>query len=213
MIAGGVSVIALVGGVAYLAFGRSSGHDRHSSHCCSSSCSSRSVPYSSYSSSSSSSNSNSSSSYSSSSGFGSSDPQYFERGRSTPYQAKKIVSVSSSKKNVRISGHFFTYPASSDSSRGSVMAYVRLPDGTVEDLGSLSFSPSFSSSLSYGPFKQSGTYFFGIRVEEGSAFASQIKIGSVEINCNDEVVKKHDFFVPAHSPPSYEPAPFEAGPF
>ena len=220
---------ALVGGIAYLAFGRSSGHDKHSSHCCSSSCSKSRVPYS-YSNNSGYSYSNdySSDSYSpysifshneasswsgSSSGYGSSDPQFEERGRSLPFQAKKISSGQSSKKNVRVSGHFFTYPAPSASSRGSVAAYVRLPDGTVEDLGSLSFSPSSASSLSYGPFKQPGTYHFGIRVEEGSVFASQIKIGSVEINCNEEAVKKHDFFVPAHSSPSYEPPPFEAGPF
>jgi hypothetical protein len=239
-IVAGATIIALVGGIAYIAFGSPchKGHS-HSSNSCSSSSYSYDPPFPSYSSYSSYSyssdsygrrhhhhhrhhrHSHRSSDYSSDSSFwtgsgysayhSASDPQIFERNAegNLPARSRQLACSKKSKETDQISGVFITHPSLSSSAKGSVTAFVQMPDGTIQVLGSLPFSASGGSSLAYGPFTQKGNYLFGIRIDEGATLSSQTKVGSVEVNINGSTVESRDFFVPAHSPSHYEPTPCE----
>lgn len=256
----GATVLALVGGVAWLAFG-SSGRKHHHSSSSSSYSSYSSYSYRSYSSDYSSDSpwysdrsshssspyshdSNSSGSRSSSSPwysdyspshyyttnpysifgennvssfYGGStegigdivDQQRFEDG--LPFQGKRVMRTKKSIKESsdQLSGVFVTHPALSVSNQGRMIAFVRLPDGTTQVLGSLLISSRGGTSLTCGPFTQKGTYTFGISVEEGTSLSSHLKVGYVEINVNGSTVDTHDFLVPAHPSANYEPHPCE----
>ena len=227
----GATLIALVGGVAYLAFGGGSSHKhkKHShSHSRSSSCSHdsyyshsshhshhhhhhRSHYYSDY------------SDYYSSNFYSpfyesladgidyhsKSDPQFFERTAegNLPARCRRLPRLKKVKEAEEITGVFVAHPSLSESSKGHITAFVQLPDGTTQILGTLSFSASNGSSLSYGPFTQKGHYLFGVRVDGVTGVSSSMKVGSVEVNVNGSTVESHDFFVPAHVPSHYEPAP------
>lgn len=247
-IVAGATIIALVGGIAYIAFGSPchKGHSHSSSSSSSSSCYSPNHPnhcsyssdYSSYSCDSygdhhrhhhhhdhhhhhnhhrhSESLSYNSSDYSffsdsdESAYHSRSDPQILEHNAEGNLPAKRIRQLARtklSKETDQISGVMITHPSLSASAKGSVTAFVQMPDGTTQVLGSLPFSASAGSSLSYGPFTQQGHYLFGIRLDEGTTLSSQMKIGSVEVNVNGSTVENRDFFAPAHAPCHYEPAP------
>lgn len=242
-IVAGATLIALVGGIAYLAFGSPNhkGHSHSSSSSYSPSYSSYSYDYDppfskpSYSYSGYSSNSysgdsdgrhqrrhhrhsNRSSDYYSfftgsneSAYHSASDPQFEERNAegNLPARSRLLARAKKSKETDQISGIFTTHPSLSASAKGSVTAFVQMPDGTTQTLGSLPFSASAGSSLSYGPFTQKGNYLFGIRIDEGTMLSSQTKVGSVEVNINGSTVESRDFFAPAHSSSHYEPAPCE----
>lgn len=230
-IVAGVSLVALVGGIAYLACGSGHCHSHSSSGHYSSSYSSYDPPFPSSSSSYSSdsygrhhhhhhhrhsrvSGSGYSSFFSSGSSddyHSSSDPQIFERDAegNQPARIRQLVRIKKSKDVEQICGVFTTHPSLSALTKGSVTAFVQMPDGTTQILGSLSFSASAGSSLSYGPFTQKGNYLFGIRIDEGTMLSSQTKVSSVEINVDGLTVENRDFFAPAHSSSHYEPTPCE----
>jgi hypothetical protein len=140
------------------------------------------------------------------------DPQFYERDSlegNLPARSRQLVRVKNSQDLNQLSGSFTTHPSLSTSGQGSVTAFVQMPDGTTQILGSLPFSSSTGSSLSYGPFTQKGTYLFGISLDGGISLASQSKVASVEVNVNGSTVESRDFFVPAHSTANYEPSPCE----
>lgn len=93
----------------------------------------------------------------------------------------------------------------SPGSQGSFTAFVHLPDGTTNTLGSLSFSENTSASLAYGPFNQTGTYTFGISLDVGSQLPLQTKVCSIEMEVNRSTTQRYDFNVPSHAPAHYEP--------
>jgi hypothetical protein len=233
-IVAGATILALVGGVAYIALG--SGHKCHShSSSSSSSCSPSSYSYcyspcySSYSYDSYGhhhhhhhNHHHHSHSYSSRSSdyYGddffidsealnnrnlTSDPQLL----ASEVRSRQLPRNKKSKETHQISGVFTTHPSLSATTKGSVTAFVQMPDGTTQVLGSIPFSASAGSSLAYGPFTQEGNYLFGIRIDEGSILSSQTKVGSVEVHVDGSTVESRDFFAPAHSPSHYEPKPCE----
>jgi hypothetical protein len=249
-IVAGVTILALVGGVAYFAFGRGSCRRHHS--CSSSSCSYYSsssyrytnadpVLHSSSSSSSSDSSrhnhrrrhhhhhSSSSDSYlfshndtrswsssSSSSSLNRLGPQlseaYLKDGQIPKVgdfvaHNRRAACFCHSKDSMKLGGRFISHPSLS-TAQGHFIAFVQLPNGMTEDLGRIPFSGSTSSSLSFGPFDEKGTYAFGIRLEEGASFPTQTKIGSIEVTLNASTVQSAEFLVPSHSPSNYEPLLF-----
>lgn len=228
-IVAGATIIALVGGVAWLAFGSSCHKGHHSSHSSSSSSSysnyssdSRNSYDSDYSNHHNSSRSSHrhhhhrrhSSSYSNSYGVFEdevvtnrhADRVLAEQDGNHPARSRRLARAKKLESN-ELSGAFVVYPQPSASGQGSLTAFVRLPDGTTQVIGSLSCSDSTGASLPYGPFKQKGEYVFGVSLNEKMTFPGQCKIGSLEVNVNGLTVENHDFFVPAHSPINYEPAP------
>jgi len=124
-------------------------------------------------------------------------------------RSKRVGRMKQSKESNQITGVFVTHPSLSNTGKGSVTAFVQMPDGTTQVLGSLPFSSSSGSSLAYGPFHQKGNYVFKVSVDEGSVFPSHSKVGSVEINVNGSTVESRDFFAPAHASGRYEPVPCE----
>lgn len=134
------------------------------------------------------------------------DPQFLERGN-LPLRGRRLGRTKASKESSELSGVFVIHPTLSESHQGSITAFVRLPDGSTQTLGSLPFSSRTGSSIPYGPFTEKGTYTFGIRIEEATSLPS--KVGSLEANVNGSTVESYDFFVPVHPPAHYEPHPFE----
>lgn len=108
-----------------------------------------------------------------------------------------------------LSGSFVSNSLSSSSEKGSMTAFVRLPDGSMQILGSILLATGINTSIPYGPFTQKGVYSFGVCVEDGSALTSYTKVGSIEVNRDGLTTGSHDFFVPPHPPLNFEPAPFE----
>lgn len=220
----GVTLIALVGGVAYFAFGNSSCHHSHSSSCSSSSYGSNSYSSSygdrSYSSDYSRSDRHhgrrhsrsseySASFWDSSSSNGTSDITNVD-GFEMPLEGNfQLPRINKSQEADQITGVFVTHPSLSPSSKGSITAFVQLPDGATQTLGSLSFSSNGGSSLSYGPFTQKGNYVFGVKLDEGIHLSSHTKVASVDIQVNGSIVESRDYVVPAHAPRHYEPSPCE----
>lgn len=216
----GVTLIALVGGVAYFAFGNSCHKHHHSS---SSSSSYRDHSYSNshdgsyYSDDSHSRHHHShrhpNSSYSNFSYSGSSilEPTLREDdGFAMPLESNfQLPRIKKSQETDQITGVFVTHPSLSSSSKGSLTAFVQLPDGTTQTLGTLPFSANGGSSLSYGPFTQKGNYVFRMRLEDGTALSSSTKVGSVEVQVNGSTVECRDYVVPAHASRHYEPSPCE----
>lgn len=138
------------------------------------------------------------------------NPQFLDRGSvpfldegNLPARARKVPYTKDSKSSNQLSGVFISHSSLSTPNQGSFRAFVQLPDGTLEVLGNISFSNSASSSLSYGPFTQKGSYAFGICVDEGTELSRQVKVG-LEINMNGSTVQNAEFFVPAHPPINYE---------
>lgn len=117
-----------------------------------------------------------------------------------------MTTSKSSLANNELSGQFVSH--FSGSGQGSATAFVQLPDGTKHILGQIPFSGSTSSSLAYGPFNQTGTYVFGICVDEGCRLPVQSKIGFVDVRINGSTIQSHDFIVPRNPPTNYEPAPY-----
>ena len=140
-----------------------------------------------------------------------SDPQIFERSApgNLPARARRSIRMKNMGESDQISGTFMTHPTFSPSAKGSVSAFVQMPDGSIQSLGTLSFSSGSGSSLPYGPFTQKGSYVFGIKVDEGVLLSSQIKVGAVEVSVNGSTVEKRDFILPAHASRGYEPTPCE----
>lgn len=135
------------------------------------------------------------------------DPQIFERG-DVHIRGKHLARSKLSKEAKELSGTFILH-STSGLHQGSATAFVRLPDGSTQTLGSVSLSNRSGTSIPYGPFNQKGIYTFGMYVEGGTSCSSQVKIGSLEVKVNESTVENHDFFVPAHSPSIYEPHPCE----
>lgn len=219
----GLTLIAVIGGVAYFAFGSSCHGHSHSS-----SCSSSSYRGHSYSSSCDSSSDDSSSSrrhshshshrhshssdYSSSfweSSTGSNSILRNDEGFDMPLEGNfQLPRIKKSQESNQITGVFVTHPTLSPSCKGSMTAYVQLPDGTSQVLGTLPFSANGGSSLSYGPFTQKGSYVFGMKLNDG-ILSSSTKVGSVEIHVNGSTVEVRDYVVPAYAPTHYEASPCE----
>lgn len=230
-IVAGAATVAVIGGIAYIALGSSGGCHSHSSSSCSSSYSNYNPPF--FSSSSYSrdsyghhhhhhhhhhhSNYYSSFSSGSSSGFeyhSSQDPQIFERNIEGNQPARTRYLAARNKKSKKeeadqISGVFTIHPSLSASTKGSITVFVQMPDGSIQNLGNLSFSANAGCSLTYGPFKQKGNYLFGIRLDQGATFSSQTKVCTVEVHLNGTIVECYDFFAPAHASTYYEPTPCE----
>lgn len=104
-----------------------------------------------------------------------------------------------------LSGHFIAHSSPSHDSSESLTAFVQLPDGTTQSLGS--FHLSGNNSLPYGPFEQKGVYTFGVTLDSGNKSSSQLKLGSIHIEKNGSTVQHQDFTAPPHAPAGYEPAP------
>ena len=60
-------------------------------------------------------------------------------------------------------------------------------------------------SLPFGPFNQSGTYAFGIRIDERSTILHQVKAGFVDIQINGMTVQSEGFDVSPHVPAQATP--------
>lgn len=101
-----------------------------------------------------------------------------------------------------ISGHFTTNNYDPSDQEKSMTAFVQLPDGTSQTLGTL----SGHGSVSYGPFHQKGTYTFGLCMDKPNTTPSQLKMGSVQIQVNGSEVRRHEFTAPGYAPANYEPA-------
>lgn len=193
-IVAGATLIALVGGVAYFALASSSCHGHHSS---------------------------SSSNY-----YYDHDSHFFDSYYSQnfrPFIRQKTLDFVPSKGKHRfnrkdslkdlnesneISGTFIAQSVMSSSDHGSMTAFIRLPDGSTQTLGTIDLS-SRGSSIPYGPFTQKGTYAFNIKLEDAIPFTSNVKVGTIEIEVNGAKIENHDFFVPPYPPSNYEPAAFE----
>lgn len=121
--------------------------------------------------------------------------------------ARNNLKKQAAKEAKEISGLFFSQPCYSGNGQGSMTAFVHLPNGTTESLGTIPLTTSSGSSISFGPYKKKGMYSFGIAIEDTGTHSSQYKAGSVELKVNGSTVEMHDFFAPANAPTNYEPCP------
>ncbi len=96
----------------------------------------------------------------------------------------------------------FSFP---DQAKGRFTVFVQTPDGNTHSLGHISLCQPPSSLCSFGPCSQSGTYTFGIRVEEGIEAPSQVQAGHFEVLLNGSPVERLEFHLPPHASLGYEP--------
>lgn len=140
------------------------------------------------------------------------DPQFLQRGAddgNLPAHTPRVARSKQSKEADQMTGVFVSHPSLSTTGKGKLTAFVQMPDGTTQVLGTLPFSGTAGSSLSYGPFTQKGNYVFRVSVEEGAVLPSHTKVGSVEVHVNGATVESRDFFAPAQGAGRYEPTPCE----
>lgn len=210
----GLTVIGLAAGIACL--GTASGHHHHHSRCsgmssvdnyrpysssCShhshSHCSDYSDCYSSYYDSCTSSDSHHhhrSGSYDSYSDFSRNSYSSFSSDESRNFVARGKVNPTEEK---ALSGRFITHGGE------SVTPFIQLPDGTTHSLGRI----AGNGSIPYGPYSQTGSYTFGVSLDQANETSHQLKLGSFQIEVNESTVQKVDFTAPPHAPNNYEPSP------
>lgn len=132
----------------------------------------------------------------------------FRDGRNRGVIGKKLYTGKKASDEKEVTGSLIANPGFAPLEQGNLSAFVQLPDGTTEVLGTIPLSGSSSSPLSYGPFDQKGTYTFGVCLEQGTKLPTQTKIGSIEVNIDGSTTQRHDFIAPPHAPANFEPAPF-----
>ena len=210
----GATLVTLVGGVAYAAFGNSSHHHHHSSYSYNNSsdnCGCSSEYNSSWShnySSAFSHHHHHSNSYS----FNGNDEVKWDGGvgpghrnvnddpiaggeiRECSYCGSRAAAKNrASKTGLQIEGTFTTHPIPTLSGQGSITPFVQLPDGTTDTLETIALTRNGCLSFSYGPYTQKGTYAFGVHSTHGTNIPSQAKIGTLEIKLNGSRVQCGEF--------------------
>lgn len=96
-----------------------------------------------------------------------------------------------------LSGFFISNPNLSLTGRGSITPFIQFPDGSVNFLDSITFTTA-STNIPFGPFNQKGTYYFGVQVDAGTTVATEITAGFLNIYVNGASVERVEFRVPAH---------------
>lgn len=196
VVVAGVTVVALVGGVAALAFGGCGHHHSHYSPSYSSSSYSSYSSESSYSYPSSYSYSNDyshSSEYYSHYGSGYNEDNLIDdritrdnksEGKPTKSHSHQTKSLSTaSKEEIQLTVNFTSL--FSNSSKVNYTPFVQLPNGSTQMLGALSSSDK-NQTLTFGPYHEKGTYHFGVSVNSSN---SNIQLANINVTLDGKTVQ------------------------
>jgi hypothetical protein len=100
----------------------------------------------------------------------------------------------------------FTVHSLSTMDEGHATVFVQTPSGAMQTVGSFSLADRVSGGIPFGPFKESGTYMFGLNMEGVGSISVSEKLCSVEVKVNDVTVESHDFMLSSMG--GGEPGPF-----